>query len=246
MKNLVFILLTMSVVPLQAQYDNQAWYSGMEDQTWFWGGKAGINISTIEDVKSTIIPTVFSEDTYTTVDSSAYGFTGGFFFYHRFYNSQFAVQPELGYSQLGGYFNYSDIQNLNYRIGFLFDYFTINSLVKIYPLKGAGLHVSLGPQIGIIANTTNLKYNSNKPELGPDLQIQDNLRQVLKGKNTFALLFGAGYDMEFESFGLVVEVRYVRGFSDVLETFVNGFNFIETKNRNTAIQASIGVLIPFE
>ncbi|MEM9260707.1 MAG: hypothetical protein AAGA62_13745, partial [Bacteroidota bacterium] len=113
-------------------------------------------------------------------------------------------------------------------------------LVKVYP--GGGLHFGTGAQVAFNVATDKLKYTSNMPELGPDLQIQQSLREVLVGSNDINVLLQAGYDFHF---GLMVEARYVLGLSDVLETRANGFNFIETTNRSSGFQVTLGWLIEF-
>jgi hypothetical protein len=113
-------------------------------------------------------------------------------------------------------------------------------LVKVYP--AGGLFVGIGPQIGLNINNTNLTYESNMPELGPDLQIQQSLREVLKGKSDFSILAAFGYEFEM---GLSLDARYRLGLTDVIETQSNGFNFIENKNWSHGFQFNVGFAIPF-
>ncbi|MEL7160269.1 MAG: porin family protein [Bacteroidota bacterium] len=211
-----------------------------ESDVWFYGFKAGATYHKIAEIGTTIIPDVFPADTYSTEIAPRLGFAGGVIFYHRFYKSRFAVQPEILFSSRGGDFNYSDNRDLEYTIGFDYQYLSLGSLVKVYP--GGGLHFGAGAQVAFNVATDKLKYTSNMPELGPDLQIQQSLREVLVGSNDINLLLQAGYDFPF---GLLVEARYVLGLSDVLETRANGFNFIETTNRSSGFQVTFGWLIEF-
>ena len=211
-----------------------------EDDTWHYGFKGGVNYSSIGDVQTTIIPSVFGVQTYTASEDRRLGYTAGFFVYHRFRNSRFAVQPQVSFSARGGDFNYTDIEDLEYKIGFNYQYVDFSVLMKVYP--AAGFHFAVGPEIGLQVAGTNLTYTSNMPELGPDLQIQQSLREVLKGRNDIGVLVGVGYDFDF---GLMLEIQYRFGITDVIETQANGFNFIENTNRSSSVQLTVGYALPF-
>lgn len=212
----------------------------VDDAKFFYGFKAGGITSGIENVSSTIIRPVFPIETYNTKAINRNGITAGFNIYYRFKESRLAIQPEVAYSMGGGDFNYIDVNDLDYTIQFKYQYLNISILTKMY-LAG-GLHVSLGPTLGLNLTNTSLQYRSNMPDLGPDLQIQQSLREVLKGKNNFMLTGGIGFDA---GMGLGIEARYNLGLVDVLETQANGFFFIENDNRSSSIQVTVSYLIPF-
>lgn len=210
------------------------------DDAWHYGFKAGVTRHEIRGIGTTIIPDVFPEDTYSVTTSPRLGFAGGVVVYHRFYKSRFAVQPEILFASRGGDFDYTDVRGLEYTIGFDYQYVSLGTVVKLYP--AGGLHFGGGAQASFNVATDKLTYVSNMPELGPDLQIQQSLREVLVGSNDINLLLQAGYDFPF---GLMLEARYVLGLSDVLETRANGFNFIESSNRSGGLQLTLGWLIEF-
>ncbi len=212
----------------------------LEDDEWYYGFKAGASYSSIDEIATSLIRPIYPEDTYNTNLEAQIGFAGGFFVHHRFRNSRFAIQPELNYLDQGGIFNYDDVNGLEYKINFQYNYLSLAPMIKIYPV--GGLHLAVGPQVGFNLSTSNLKYTSNMPDIGPDLQIQQSLREVLKGSNNVSFVAGIGYDFPF---GLSVDARYSYGTSDVIETLANGFYFIENKNRNTTISATIGYAIRF-
>lgn len=211
-----------------------------EQDVWFYGFKAGITQHRINNIDITIIPDVFSEETYQTEHLPRLGFAGGLVFYHRFYKSRFAVQPEILFASRGGDFHYTDVRDLDYTVSFNYQYVNLGALAKVYP--AGGLHFGLGAQVAFNVSEDKLTYTSNMPELGPDLQIQQSLREVLVGSNDINLLGQVGYDFHF---GLMVEARYVLGLSDVIETRANGFNFIENVNRGSGFQVTLGWLIEF-
>ncbi|MEL6355638.1 MAG: porin family protein [Bacteroidota bacterium] len=211
-----------------------------EDDEYFYGFKAGVTYGNVSEIATSIIPAVFDENSYTVEDISRLGFTGSIFFYHRFRKSRFAIQPEISFSDYGGDFNYTDIEDLDYTIALRYQYLSFGVQAKVYPM--GGLHFAIGPQVAFNVAPDNLTYTSNMPELGPDLQIQQSLREVLRGSNDINILLGAGYDFDF---GLMIEARYRLGLSDVMETMANGFNFIENNNNSSGFQATIGWVIRF-
>lgn len=227
----LFLLALGGVASLAAQpaYD-----------VWHYGFKAGPTRHQINGIGTTIIPDVFPEDSYSVSSAPRLGFAGGIVVYHRFYKSRFAIQPEILFSSRGGDFNYTDNRGLEYTIGLEYQYMSLGTVVKIYPT--GGLHFGAGMQAAFNVATDQLTYTSNMPELGPDLQIQQSLREVLVGSNDINVLLQAGYDFNF---GLMVEARYVLGLSDVLETRANGFNFIESSNKSSGFQLTLGWLIEF-
>lgn len=227
--SLLLALLAVQSLSGQPEYD-----------IWHYGFKAGVTQNQINGISTTIIPEVFAEDTYSTSLTPQLGFAGGVVVYHRFYKSRFAIQPEILFASRGGDFNYTDNRDLEYTIGMNYQYVSLGTIVKLYPT--GGLHFGVGAQAAFNVATDNLTYESNMPELGPDLQIQQSLREVLVGSNDINLLFQAGLDLPF---GLMVEARYVLGLSDVLETRANGFNFIESSNRSGGLQLTLGWLIEF-
>lgn len=211
------------------------------DDEYFYGFKAGANYYTIGDIQTTIIPEVFSTSTYTAETTPRVGFVGGFYFYHRFPRSRTAIQPEILFAQQGGDFNYTDINDLNYTISFKYQYVNLGVLCKVYPF--GGFHFAAGPQVGFNVANTNIDYQSNMPDLGPDLQIQQHLREVIKGETDININLGFGYDFDF---GLCIEARYSLGIKDVIETLANGYGFIENSNTTKGYQLTVGWIIPFE
>jgi len=215
-------------------------YAQLDDDEWFYGLRAGATYSQIDGISTTLIRPIYPEETYTTTLESTVGFTTGAFVYMRFNKSKFAIQPEIGYADMGGRFLYSDVNGLDYTMNFRYNYLRLVPAIKFYP--AAGLNVTVGASVGFILNADRLDYTSNMPELGPDLQIQQSLRQALTGRGNVGLVAGIGYELPI---GLGLDVRYIYGFSDVIETQANGFYFIESKNANTTIEATVSFAFPF-
>lgn len=228
---LQLLFIVLCTIQLNAQ---------MEEDRWHYGFKAGTNLSLLGDVQQTIIRPIHPIESYSTSTERSLGYTVGFYLYYKFKKSKFAFLPELEVSSQGGKFNYSDVRELNYQMEFRYAYFSLSPKVKAY-LFG-GLNLTFGPRLSFNLDRNNLKYTSNMPELGPDLQVQQSLREVLKGNNLFAISVGAGYDFPF---GLNVAFSYDVGIIDGLETLANGFFFIENTNATSAMHVTVGYSIPF-
>lgn len=212
----------------------------IEEEHFHYGFSAGVTQSSLGEIRTTLIRPIFPEDTYKTRSEDLVGFTASAFVYYRFRKSQFAIQPEINYMDGGGIFNYQDTDDLMYDIQFNYAYLQIAPMIKYY--MAAGAYITLGPQLGMIVDRSALGYTSNQPELGPDLQIQQSLREVLKGNNNISMSLGAGYDT---TFGLGISFRYNYGISDAMETLANGFYFIENDNPTRSISLSLSYAIPF-
>lgn len=211
-----------------------------EEDRFHYGFTAGTTYSTIGEIRTTLIRPIFPESSFSTRNGKSIGFTSGVFIYYKFNKSKFAIQPEINYADNGGSFHYEDIDGLEYEIRFKYSYLNISPMLKFYTVHG--LYATAGAQLGIVVNRSSLSYTSNQPELGPDLQIQQSLREVLKGNNNISVVLGAGYDLPF---GLSLNAKWIYGISDAIETLANGFYFIENKNPSSSFQMTIGYAIPF-
>lgn len=224
----------------QRSYQSWEWYSGPKEDKWYYGFTAGVTKSSINEIQSMLIRPIFPEDTYETKVQDILGYTVGAFVFHRFDDSKFAIQPEINFSREGGNFNYKDIEDLQYDIDFNYTYVQLNPMVKYYMIQG--IYAAFGPQLSLIIDRSDLTYTSNMPDVGPDLQIQQSLREVLKGNSNVGLVVAGGFDTEF---GLNINFKYILGVSDVIETQANGFYFIENKNLANSMHLTIGYHIPF-
>ena len=237
MRYLLLIFILGSCLIANAQFSTGDRYI---DGEWFFGFKAGTSYSLIENIKPTIIADFYPEDTYSTESPRSFGYFGGLFLFNRFEGSNLAIQPEITYGYQESKFSYSDVNELKYDLRFKYHYINILPMLKVYPV--AGMHIGVGPQLGFNIEKNNIDYTSNMPEIGPDLQIRENLRQVLVGENDFSIIMSLGYEFRF---GLSIEARYKLGFTDVIETQANGYNFTDQKNTADAFQLTIGYAIPF-
>jgi len=211
-----------------------------EDDQFHYGFIAGVSGSTLGDVRTTLIRPIFPVETYDVYDQKRLGVVIGSFVHYRFNRSNFAIEPQILYQDGGGIFRYEDINDFSYDITFQYAHIKIAPIIKYYLVEGA--FIQLGPELGFVIDRSALKYTSSQPDLGPDLQIQQSLSEVLKGNNNVSLLLGVGYDMPF---GLGIDIRYHYGISDAMETLANGFYFIENKNIQHSIAITLSYAIPF-
>ena len=239
MKHLLTLVLLSCSLTIWAQ---------LPDDEYFFGFKAGGTYSKIDEIKTTLIRPVHPEATYNTSVVPRYGAVAGLFFYYKFRGGSFlAIQPEILYAMEGGDFMYDDVNGLEYQIQFRYEYLNISPQFKIYPLAEfgegiSGFHVGIAPQISVNLASTNIVYTSNTAIIGQDLQIQQNLREVLKGKNNVSIGLSAGMEVG----RLFVEARWNIGLTDVVETQANGYYFIENKNRSQSYFLTVAYAIPFD
>lgn len=230
---LFFIMFIISSLITNAQKSRE--------ETYLQAGiKAGAGYSQITDLSKMLVSESYYTG-YTFTNSSELSFTGGLYINYKFNESISAFYSELSYSQLGNKLHYSDINDLEYDFVVKYNYVNLDFWYKAYFLPG--LSVGIGPRVGFNLTPGGLYYTSNGEDLyGPDIRIQQQMRDVLKGRTNFALGVSLGYEL---AIGLSIDARYYFGISDVIETEVNNFHFIENKNAGRILQVTIGYAIPY-
>lgn len=227
-------------------------------QKWGIGLKAGVITTRIGELETTLIREWYPDSTFNMEQKYQWGFTGGISFYYRWKESAIAIQPEITFAMQGSRLHYTDsvlispadTVGLDYKMNFKYQYINILPLFKIYPFFNQdnfleNLHVLIGPQLGINIAPNAINYESNKPYIGPDLQIKQNLRGVLKGRTDVSVALGLGYQLPGD-YPFSFECRANLGFVDTVETLANGYNFIENKNTSVSFQLTIGYTIPMD
>lgn len=203
-----------------------------------FGFKAGAAYSGIANTGPMIVSETYYTG-YSLKESDRIGAVAGFFVNYKFEETAMAIQPELTYARMGGLLDYSDVDGLDYTIDFKYEFVKLAFLVKVYPIKG--FHAMAGPGLAYNISPANIYYTSSREDLyGPDIETRQQLRNVLKGKPDFSFCAGLGY--EFEN-GMNIEASYSLGLSDVIETQVNSFKFVENSNKSHSVQLTIGYAI---
>jgi hypothetical protein len=206
-----------------------------------FGIKAGAVYSQITDLSKVLVSESYYTN-YTFKNSNTWGGYGSIFLNYKFEESISAIQAELSYSRLGNKLHYSDIDSLNYNFIIKYEYMNFEIFYKVYVFHG--LNLGIGPRIGFNLTPGALYYTSNgEARFGPDIRIQQQMRDVLKGRSNFSLGVCMGYEFPM---GLILDARYYYGFSDVLETEVNNFHFIENKNTGRFFQFAVGYVLPYD
>jgi len=238
MKKSLFLILFLSfIVRISAQPPRRS-----EDTKYLqFGIKVGVVNTKVSDLANVLVSESYYTG-YTFKNTSAWGFTGGIFLNYKFTNSISAIYSELAYSPLASNLHYSDINDLQYDFKLEYHYISLELWYKAYVFKG--LYIGTGPRLAFNLTPNGIYYTSNGEELyGPDIRIQQQMRDVLKGSNNFSLGISIGY--EFEN-GISLDVRYYHGLSDVMTTEVNNFNFIENRNIGRVFQFTLGYAFPYD
>ena len=235
------VLFFLLLVPIGLVGQRDA--GGRFAEGFYWGFKAGITSSTMSDIRTTLIAPIYPVETYQTSKEPRLGGMGAFFIDYRHSSKSYIVgRIELGYASQGGKFRYNDINGLEYELAMNYDFLTISPLVKINIPPGMPYLIA-GLQIGVNLTGENLRYTSNDDD-SIDLQVQESLRTVLKGRANTAITGGLG--VELTRGGLYLEGRYTLGLTDVVETQANSFLFIENKNTSSYFQVALGMPVPFQ
>jgi hypothetical protein len=240
MQNRYLIVALICLLPccLLAQRDQ----GGRFAEGFYWGFKGGITAAQIDDIQTTLIDPIYPVETYSTEPDYRLGGTGSFFIDYRHSSDSYIVgRIELGYTMQGSRFRYTDIEDLQYEIGFNYDFLTIAPLIKVNIPPKVPYFIA-GVQFGVNLTGETLSYTSNDEGV-VDLQIQESLREVLKGRPNTALTVGLG--LELTRSGLYIEGRYTHGLTDVIETQANSFLFIENKNIARYYQLTVGLPVAF-
>ena len=232
---LFFVLLTIMRVEAQSgRNSNKINYLQ-------FGFKAGAVYTSISNLSKVLVSESYYTD-YTFENSNEWGFTGGVYLNFKFEKSISALYSEFSYSRLGNKLHYSDINDLNYDFIINYDYINLELWYKAYFLKG--MYLGVGPRMGFNLTPGALYYTSNREDLfGPDIRIQQQMRDVLKGRNNFCLCMSAGYEF---TFGISIDARFYYGMSDVMKTEVNNFNFIENDNTSHIVQITLRYALPYD
>jgi hypothetical protein len=107
---------------------------------------------------------------------------------------------------------------------------------KFYPWRN--LFLSATPQVGFNLTPESLFYSSNKEDLyGSDLETQQLMRNVIKGRTNVSIALGLGYQFCNR---IYVDARYNLGITDMMETMPNSYRYIENSNKSNGFQLTVG------
>jgi hypothetical protein len=165
-----------------------------------YGIKAGLNYSGINNYQKNIYQAFPELPPGLTFDSKPYiKFHGGAFV--RFTLTQkLALQPEILYSQQGYHF---DSQFMNSTVDLYIRQSYVNIPVLLQYKLCKGLHVTAGPQLGILL----------KGELSANFQNLHETRDAKFKKTDLSLAFGAGYQLPVLPLGFYL--RYTTGLNNI-------------------------------
>jgi len=208
-------------------------------QTYTFGFKTGGNYSKISNLSTIILSEPYFIN-YSIKESNRYGWHLGIFYEYKFDDAPLGFQSEIQYSRQGGNVEFSNYEkDFNYKMEFAYQYINIVGLAKWYPGHDK-FSFGAGPFLGINVASRNIKYKSwgtgKEDAFGTDLQQQQQLQNVLRGKNNFGLAVDFAFDLnKYLKFG----ARYYWSATNAVETQANSYNFITAKNNNSVIELSV-------
>jgi Outer membrane protein beta-barrel domain len=210
-------------------------------QTYSFGFKAGANYSKISNLSTIILSEPYFIN-YSIEETNRYGWHLGIFYEYKLENERLGFQSEIQFSKQGGNVAFNNYEkDFNYKMEFAYQYINIVGLAKWYPFEGQ-VSLGAGPFLGINVASRNIKYKSwgtgKEEAFGTDLQQEQQLRNVLRGKNNFGLALDAAWDINKL---LKVGARYYWSGTNAVETQSNSYNFIPAKNTNSVYELSVAV-----
>lgn len=211
-------------------------------QIYSFGFKTGANYSKVSNLSTIILSEPYFLN-YQIKETGRIGWNLGIFYEYKLEdNARLGFQSEIMYSRQGGNVEFNNYEkDFNYKMEFAYQYINIVGLAKWFPWEGK-LSAGAGPFLGINVATRNIKYKSwgagKEPAFGTDLQQEQQLRNVLRGKNNFGVALDAAYDIND-----VIKIggRWYWSSTNTVETQANSYNFIPAKNANTVWEFTVAV-----
>lgn len=237
MKCLIICLgaILFFAVKLNAQYPDNLMF----------GFKTGIQQTSISNLSTILV----SEDYYAGYNFSTkrvYSPIGSLFVNYRIDESRISLEGQLSYYQISSNLTYSDIENFTYTCKFKYHYLGIGANIRANIHRG--INVGLGMRFGFNLQPENITYTSNAHEINwgennqpiSDKETQNELQDVVKGLNSSEIVLLIGY--EFKN-GLSIDLSYNASLNDMIETLVNRHNFINSNNKSSSFQITVGYAI---
>lgn len=227
---ILFTFLFCSIYQVsKAQVDNT------EEGKFFIGINAGATYSNISRLNTVILSEPYFTG-YRLWDSWTvrYPHIGGFVRYNL-PGSGFFVHAELGFADQGGHLHFVNDKQLYYNMNFNYQY--INAVPMVGYHFSNWFHAALGLQYGFNVTEDQLYYSSDYSPgymggFGTDGEQQQQLRNVLKGKNDFGFTASIGGALPLIE-GLGWEARGHLGTKNVLDVADNSYNFDRTQSCRT-------------
>jgi Outer membrane protein beta-barrel domain len=146
-----------------------------------------------------------------------------------------SLQQELMYIQKGYSVDYSSVEPNLVQI-LKFNYLELPVLMKLsFPFnESLAVFANAGPSVGYALNAKSIYiYDGDKETDKIDLGDPDGLKRT-----DFSMAFGGGVDLKAASVRLLLEARYLYGFSNLFEKNSEGF---VVYNRGVGIAAGVMV-----
>lgn len=221
----------------------------VNDDHIIYGVSAGRGCFYIRGTETTILSEPYFIN-YTLKSQPMDGWAvGAFVIYRR--TSPIALEGNLFYTEQGTKLLFNNTEkDFNYNMQFKYQFLNVAGLVKFYPFSTTdedkewrGPNIGVGAQVGFNLAPENITYTSGGtgrlPAFGSDLEQQQQLRNVLKGKNDFSLVCSLAWELRRS--GIMLGARYIYGLTDVIETQANSYDFIENKNTKSGFTLTVGL-----
>jgi len=210
-----------------------------------FGFNAGAAYSKIININTIIISEpYFNKTDYRLWDNwkPRYPHVGAFIDYNV--ASWFYVSAELGYDDEGGNVRFHNSMDYNYAMDFNYQYINVIPMIGVRPLNW--LYFAVGAQYGLNVAENQIYFKTlpgpgYEPAFGTDPEQQQQLRNVLKGKDEFGATAVLGF-IVWNKFG--IETRYHRGTKNVVEVEDNSYNFVPQQCLTYSVELLLTYRLP--
>lgn len=159
------------------------------------------------------------------------------FAHYQFEKTQVALEGRLSFFRAATEVRRHSIFNTNTEsFDFRFQYISFDVSAKVYLRRGflAGTGIGFGHCLN---SNSGIRYDASFYSSSQILQITQQMSQALNSQASINAMIFAGYDFKN---GFSIELAYIYGLADIIDTVVNPHNFSESRNNLRNIQLTVG------
>ncbi len=201
-----------------------------------FGVRLGVDNSHVTNITNMLVNEE-NKPMYSLSDKAGYTPAANVFTHYRFKDSQVAVEGSLTYNQIGAKiykcsFFTSDVEQYNIK----YQYVGVGLYTKVYLYRGLMMGVGIGYDV-CLNSSSGISYQSSMGSKAQNLQSEEHIRQALKGRANLTVGAVLGYEFKF---GMSMQLSYLYGLADLVETGVNPYKFTESSNNSRTLQLTVG------
>lgn len=227
MKSTLFFLVFVSVsATLKGQYHDNPMF----------GLRLGASYNYITNLPNTLIDEE-NRPMHTMEERKSFSPVFALFTHYRFENTQVPLEGRVSFFRAATkVLRYATHNTDTEMFDFRLQYVSFDLASKVYLHEGlmVGAGIGFGQNIN---SSSGIRYHSSFYTPSQILQTTGHINQALNSRANITASVLAGY--EFRQ-GLSIEIAYIYGLADIIDTVVNPYNFSESRNNIRNIQLTVG------